>query len=102
MKRDMVSINEKIEELERIVDRKKQYSRRNCLLLHSITESEHKNIDNLVLKALNEKIHVDLTFSDLNRTQRIGRKKASSNKPRAVIIKFVNYNTRQKIQIKHD
>ena len=33
MKSDMVNMNEKIENLERIVDRQEQYSRRNCLLL---------------------------------------------------------------------
>ena len=39
-------------------------------------------------------MHIDLTPSDLDRTHRIGQKKASSKKPRAVIIKFVSYNTR--------
>ena len=56
-------------------------------LLHGIAESERKNTDNLVLKILNEKMYVDLTFSDLETSHRIGQKKASSNKPRAVIIR---------------
>ena len=38
MKSDMVNMNEKIEKVERIVDRQEQYSRCNCLLLHGITE----------------------------------------------------------------
>ena len=76
---------------------KKQYSRRNCLLLHSIAEGERENTDDLVLETLNEKVHVDLTLSDLDRTYRIGQKKASSNKPRAIIIRFVSYNTRKRI-----
>ena len=49
MKSVMVNMNEKIEKLERIVDRQEQYSRRNCLLLHSITEDERENTDELVL-----------------------------------------------------
>ena len=96
MKSDMVNMNEKIEKLERIVDRQEQYSRRNCLLLHGITEGERENTDELVLETLNEKMHINLTPSDLDRTHRIGQKKASSKKPRAVIIKFVSYNTRKK------
>ena len=96
IKSDMVSMNEKIEKLEWIVDRQEQYSCRNCLLLHGITESECENTDDLVLEILNEKMHVDLTFSDLDRTHLIGRKKASSNKSRPVIIKFVSYNTRKR------
>ena len=40
-------------------------------------------------------MHIDLTPSDLDRTQRIGQRKAPSKKPRATIIKFVSYNTRK-------
>ena len=95
MKSDMININEKIEKLERIVDREEQYSRRNCLLQHSIAESERENTDDLVLETLNKKLHVELTLSDLDTSHRIGQK-ASSNKPRAVI-ELVRYNTRKKI-----
>ena len=84
-----------IEKLERIVDRQERWSRRNCLLLHGIAESEREINDDLVLETLNEKMHVDLTLSDLDRTHRIGQKKVSSNKPKTVIIKFVSYNTRK-------
>ena len=95
MKSDMVNMNEKIEKLERIVDRQEQYSRCNCLLLHGIAEGEREKTDDLVLGTLNEKMYVDLTPSDLDRTHRIGQKKASSDKPRAFILKFVSYNTRK-------
>ena len=93
MKSDMISMNKKIEKLERIIDRQVQYSRHNCVLLHGILEGQRENTDDLVLETLNEKMHVDLTFSDLDRSHRIGQKKASSNKARAVIIKFLSCNT---------
>ena len=63
----------------------------------NITEHERQNTDELVLETLNEKIHINLTLSDLDRTHGIGQKKASSKKPRAVIIKFVSHNTRKKV-----
>ena len=97
MKSDMVNMNEKIEKLERIVDIQEQYSRRNCLLLHGFAEGERENTDELVLETLNEKMHIYLTPSDSDRTHHIGQRKASSKKPRVVIIKFVSYNTRKKI-----
>ena len=53
MKSDMVNLNEKIEKLERIVDRQEQYSRRNCLLLHGIAEDELENTDELILETSN-------------------------------------------------
>ena len=40
-------------------------------------------------------MHVDVTPSDLYRTHRIGQKRVLSNKPRAVIIKFVSCDTRK-------
>ena len=72
MKSDMVNMNEKIEKLERTVDRQEQHSRRTCLLLHGIAEIERENTDDLVLETLNERMHVDLMPSDLDRTHRIG------------------------------
>ena len=61
MKSDIVNMNEKIEKLDRIVDKQEQYSRRNCLLLHGLAERKRENTDNLVLETLNEKMHIDLT-----------------------------------------
>ena len=96
MKNDMVNMNEKIEKLERMVDRQDQFSCRNCFLLHSITDGEREITDELALEIfLNKKIHIDLTPSDIDRTHRIGQKKGSSKKSRGAIIKFVSYNTRK-------
>ena len=44
-------------------------------------------------------MHVDVTLSDLDRTHCMDQK-ASSNKPRAVIIKFGSYKTRKIIFFK--
>ena len=68
MKSDMVNMNEKIEKLERIVDRKEQYSCSSCFVLYGIVEGEGENTDEPVLETLNEKMHIDLTPSDLDRT----------------------------------
>ena len=105
MKSDMINMNERIEKLERILDRQEQYLHCNCLSLRSIAESECENTDDLVLEILNEKLHVDLTLSDLDRStlsdlgrsHGIGQKKASSNKPRAAIVKFVSCNLRKRV-----
>ena len=86
MKSDMVNMNEKIEKMERIVDRQEQYSRCNCLLLHGIAQGEPENTEELVLETLYGKTHIDLATLDLGRTDRIGQKKASRKKPRAVIM----------------
>ena len=40
------------------------------------------------------------TLSDLGRSHSIGQKKASGNKSRAAIVKFVSYNLRKRIKKK--
>ena len=47
------------------------------------------------MEILNEKLHGYVTVSNLDRSHRIDQKKASSNNPRTVIVKFVSYNTRK-------
>ena len=95
MKSDIFNMNKDIKKLERIVDRQERYSHHNSLLLPGITEGEREYTDDLVLETLSEKMHVDLTPSNLDRTHSVGLKKASSNKSRTAIIKFVSYNTRK-------
>ena len=75
MKTEMSVMNEKIEKLEQIVARQEQDSRRNCLFLHDIAENKDENTDNLILKTVDEKINIELSSSDLDRTHRTGRKK---------------------------
>ena len=65
METDIVNMNERIEKLERTIDRQEQYSHRNCLLPHGITEGGRKNIDDLVLETLNEKMLINQEQSSL-------------------------------------
>ena len=65
-------MNEKIDKFKEIVDRQEQYTRCNCLLLHVILIST----DDLILKTVNEKMNIELSSSDLDKTHRIGQKKS--------------------------
>ena len=53
-------------------------------------------MDDLVLKTTNEKLDVDITENEIDRSPRIGRKKGRQ-KPRAIIVKLTGYNTRKKV-----
>ena len=53
------------------VDRQEQYSRRNCLLIHGITEGNQKNTHDLALDR--EKLDTELTQNDLDRTHRMAK-----------------------------
>ena len=74
-----------------------QYSRRNCLVLHGIPEGQRENTDKIVLETINSKLNVKLEATDLDRTHRIGKHSPTSNRPRAIIIKFARYNVRSSV-----
>ena len=94
---EVSSLNEKLNGFTEQVDRQEQYSRRNCLLIHGITEGNQENTDDLALEIFREKLDIELTQRDLDRTHRIGKNDKRSNRPRPVIVRFILYNDRKKL-----
>ena len=85
---------QKIDDLSGTVEKQKQYSSRNCLLLHGTPENKQENTDDLCIKAINE--HLDLAINGTDRTHRIGNPNFDE-KPSPIIIQLVRYNNRKKI-----
>ena len=78
------------------VERQEQHSRQNCLLIHGITEGNQENTDDLALEIFREKLYIELTQRDLDRTHRIDKNDKSNNRPRPIIVNFIRYNDRKK------
>ena len=45
-------MNKKVENLEKEIDKHEQYSRRNCLLVHRIVETDDEVTDDLVIEMM--------------------------------------------------
>ena len=101
---DLESANEK---LRLDSDAQEQYSRRNCLLLHGIPETE-LDTDAAVMSVCSEKLGVQLTKASIDRSHRLGyrpntsrdnrpRSSTGRDKPRPIIIKLTSYDTRRTI-----
>ena len=73
------------------VDNLQQYSRRNCLLFHEITESSDEDMDQLVIDQCSEKLNLSITRDMLERTHRLEPKHDQGGKPHAIIVKFCSY-----------
>ncbi|XP_035699286.1 uncharacterized protein LOC118431946 [Branchiostoma floridae] len=74
-----------------------QYSRRNCLLLHGATTSDSDSVS-VVLDLAKNKLGVTLSESEIDRAHPLpGRKESNSGRKPPIVIKFVSYNTRNKI-----
>ena len=69
-----------------------QYSRRNCLRITGLKETTGENTDDMIIKLANEKLNVELTLPEIDRSHRIGSKKPT--KIRSIIVKFATYRSR--------
>lgn len=97
------NLERSFDSLSQEIDNLEQYSRRNCLLVHGVKEQHEmdntpgesrEDTDELVRKAL-EKLHVDISPEDLDRSHRIGKKTTNKNRP--IIVKFTRYKKRNEV-----
>ena len=82
------SMNKNVENLEKEIDKHEQNSRRNCLLVHGIVKTDDEVTDDLGIETMPTKINIEISPVDLDRTHRIGKKKAVQNKTRPIIVKI--------------
>ena len=64
------------------VDNINQYGRRNCLLVHGVTEAPEENTDGTVIDNFKFKLNVDIAKQDLDRSHRLRSRKQNFNRPR--------------------
>ena len=64
--------------------------------IHGSDEKSDEDTDEIALQLINEKIGVELTRQDLDRTHRIGEKKPG-RKTRPIIVKLARYNKRKQV-----
>ena len=87
-------------EYELKFDEVEQYSRRSCLIMTCVKESQEESTDKIVLDIFLNNLGVRLDLSEIDRSHRLGQKKADqdrnvSNRP--IIIKFISYRSIQKV-----
>ena len=58
-------------EAEQQIDREEQYSRRKCLLIHSIEERRHEVTGEVVIQTIKSEMDIDIDVKDIDWTRRI-------------------------------
>ena len=95
LEKEIKKKNEKVNQLEKIIenlveqqkslsseiDDLEQYSRRNCLVLHGVNESNNENTNEIIIKTFSEELGVEIKEDDLDRSHRLGKPKRKDNKP---------------------
>ena len=94
---ELKSASMRVEDLEKKMERKEQYSMRDCILIHGVKGEMDESADDRVLKLFREEKNEDVFLADLDRTHKIGEKSDSSRKQRPVIVKFAQYNILEKV-----
>ena len=78
---EVLALHNNLENLEVKLEKQEQYSLRNCLLIHDISENKDKDTDDLVIKALKTHMNIDRKVEQIDWINRIGNfKKGSGNK----------------------
>ena len=96
MEENVSVMNKKAENLEKEIDKHEQYSRRNYLLVHGIVETDDEVMDDLVIETISTKMNIEISPADLDRMQRVGKKKPGQNKPRPIIVELSRENVSKK------
>lgn len=91
---ELKTTKEKLSSTEKRLDQLEQHSRQNCLVISGVPEKENENTDSLMLDVA-KAAGVQLSPDDIDRSHRMGR--ATGNRPRIIIAKFVSHNIRQKL-----
>ena len=85
--RTISSLQNKIDDLE-------QYQRRQCLRVFGVEEKPNEDTDRIIIDVA-QKIGVDLSVSDIDRSHRVGRR--DTGRPRPIIVKFISYRKRSEV-----
>ena len=97
LEKTIENLAEKQKSLSSEIDDLEQYSRRNCLVLHGVNESNDENTNEILIKTFSEELGVQIKEDDLDRDHRPGKPKRKDNKLRLIIVKFTRYAVRRKI-----
>ena len=68
-------LTKRLEEMDALLDRQKQYSRRNCLLIHGADEVEGEDADELSIKVIEDHMNQKIKPEDIDRSHRLGNPK---------------------------
>ena len=87
-------LEKRVSKLESSCDTAEQYSRRNCVRVTGIPETNDESTDDHIMEMANA-LSLDLTINDVDRSHRVGKKDKPG--PRAIIVKFATFRASQKL-----
>ena len=75
-----MNMSKPVDSLSGQIEKQGKYSRRNCELLHDISENRNEKTDDFCIATINEHLELPITEADNGRTRRIGKPRDASQK----------------------
>ena len=98
---EIAQLTDKIEDLESRLDQAEQYSRRNCIRIVGLPESDNEDTTSLTMKLINDTMALDppLELHEIDRLHRVGKAESGTprGKHRGIIVKFATYRSRARV-----
>ena len=93
----VVSLSTNVQKLKNTADRMEQYSRRNSILIHGLPEENGEDTDSLVIETVKEKMGLDISAADIDRTHQIGAPPKQSGKVSPLLLSLHGTTTRKNL-----
>ena len=81
LEKTIENLAEKQKSLSSEIDNLEHYSRRNCLVLHGVNESNDENTNEIIIKTFSEELGVEIKEDDLDRSHKLEKLKRKDNQP---------------------
>ena len=85
---EILGLTEKVDKLSSLVDGQKQYSGRNCILIHGVKENQNEDTDEVVVNKMKSEMDLEISPRDID---------PSKDKNRPIIVKFVKCMDKRRI-----
>ena len=98
LERSIGDLENKLTKVTNELKEQELYSRRNCLRIYGMAESSNEDTDDIVLELVKEKLEIELTSSDIDRSHRLQVKRSEGSRdPNPLLVKFTRYNMRDRV-----
>ena len=81
-------------DLQFVIDRHEQYSRKNSIRLRGVVEEMGEDIEKVTLETLKKELDLDLVRSEIDIVHRVGRRDSN---PRSILVKFLSHKTKERV-----
>ena len=79
-------------DLQFLIDRHEQYSRKNSIRIRGVLEETGEDIEKLTLDTLKKELDLDVDRSEIEIVHRVGRR--DNSKPRSILVKFLSHKSK--------